>query len=72
MSRRQDSKVKKRTVTNAFSPRGRYFRKEPERREKVDRNAPCPCGSGKKYKNCCLHPKGFLAKIKRFFSKYEA
>ena len=18
------------------------------------RNAPCPCGSGKKYKNCCL------------------
>jgi hypothetical protein len=21
--------------------------------EKVDRNAPCPCGSGKKYKKCC-------------------
>ena len=21
--------------------------------EKVGRNAPCPCGSGKKYKNCC-------------------
>jgi len=21
---------------------------------KVNRNAPCPCGSGKKYKNCCL------------------
>jgi len=21
---------------------------------KVGRNAPCPCGSGKKYKNCCL------------------
>ncbi len=21
---------------------------------KVSRNAPCPCGSGKKYKNCCL------------------
>ena len=20
---------------------------------KVDRNDPCPCGSGKKYKNCC-------------------
>ncbi|MBU4486081.1 MAG: SEC-C domain-containing protein, partial [Candidatus Delongbacteria bacterium] len=20
---------------------------------KVDRNAPCPCGSGKKYKKCC-------------------
>jgi len=23
--------------------------------EKVGRNDPCPCGSGKKYKNCCLH-----------------
>ncbi len=21
---------------------------------KVNRNAPCPCGSGKKYKNCCM------------------
>ena len=21
--------------------------------EKIDRNAPCPCGSGKKYKKCC-------------------
>ena len=20
---------------------------------KIDRNAPCPCGSGKKYKKCC-------------------
>jgi preprotein translocase subunit SecA len=27
----------------------------PVRREmpKVGRNEPCPCGSGKKYKNCC-------------------
>lgn len=24
------------------------------RGERVGRNAPCPCGSGKKYKNCCL------------------
>ena len=23
-------------------------------RKKLSRNAPCPCGSGKKYKNCCL------------------
>ena len=28
--------------------------KTPTKTEtKVDRNAPCPCGSGKKYKNCC-------------------
>lgn len=26
-----------------------YVRKEP----KIGRNDPCPCGSGKKYKNCC-------------------
>ncbi len=23
-------------------------------RRKVGRNEPCPCGSGKKYKKCCL------------------
>ncbi|MGL5525072.1 MAG: SEC-C metal-binding domain-containing protein [Aeromonas veronii] len=22
---------------------------------KIGRNEPCPCGSGKKYKLCCLH-----------------
>ena len=22
---------------------------------KIGRNDPCPCGSGKKYKNCCLN-----------------
>ncbi|MEX2132225.1 MAG: UPF0149 family protein [Pseudohongiellaceae bacterium] len=29
----------------------------PRRRSdpKISRNAPCPCGSGKKYKQCCLH-----------------
>ncbi len=26
---------------------------EPARTAKVGRNAPCPCGSGKKYKRCC-------------------
>ena len=24
-------------------------------RRKVGRNDPCPCGSGKKYKKCCLN-----------------
>ncbi len=40
-----------------------YFKKQreqertPIRREtaKINRNAPCPCGSGKKYKKCCLN-----------------
>ncbi len=26
----------------------------PTASEKIGRNAPCPCGSGKKYKKCCL------------------
>ena len=27
-----------------------YFRDKP----KISRNAPCPCGSDKKYKKCCM------------------
>jgi len=26
-------------------------------KEKTDRNDPCPCGSGKKYKKCCYQQK---------------
>jgi preprotein translocase subunit SecA len=34
--------------------KGEKPKKQPVRRlEKVGRNDPCPCGSGKKYKNCC-------------------
>jgi len=28
-------------------------KKAPVKRVKIGRNEPCPCGSGKKYKNCC-------------------
>jgi uncharacterized protein YecA (UPF0149 family) len=31
-----------------------FLRPDP----KIGRNAPCPCGSGKKYKKCCLMVKG--------------
>ncbi len=27
--------------------------KKPVTKDKIGRNEPCPCGSGKKYKNCC-------------------
>ena len=30
---------------------------EPARRVKIGRNEPCPCGSGKKYKYCCMNKK---------------
>lgn len=28
---------------------------KPIESNKIARNSPCPCGSGKKYKKCCLH-----------------
>jgi preprotein translocase subunit SecA len=37
-------------------PRG-FFRpaaQSPEHKVKTGRNDPCPCGSGKKYKRCCI------------------
>ena len=27
--------------------------RQPEHQDKIGRNDPCPCGSGKKYKHCC-------------------
>lgn len=37
--------------------RGKYDRARPatpfDRRPPVGRNAPCPCGSGSKFKKCC-------------------
>lgn len=45
-------RVAKETTTNYESGAG--ARREPVRKEKkVGRNDLCPCGSGKKYKNCC-------------------
>ena len=30
------------------------IREEREKYRKIQRNDPCPCGSGKKYKQCCM------------------
>jgi hypothetical protein len=36
----------------------------PRRVLKVGRNDPCPCGSGEKYKNCCIKKgEAFLKKM---------
>jgi len=39
----------------AFSGGGEHQQKKPAKRssKKIGRNAPCPCGSGRKYKKCC-------------------
>ena len=36
------------------SSRPAWRASRPVRRLKIGRNAPCPCGSGKKYKKCCM------------------
>lgn len=42
--------VVKNKVTNDSD---KETKKQPKRVQKVGRNDPCPCGSGKKYKQCC-------------------
>jgi hypothetical protein len=31
---------------------------KPDTKQKVGRNDPCPCGSGKKFKHCCMNKQG--------------
>ena len=35
-------------------PRSEPLRRGPARAPRIGRNDPCPCGSGRKYKRCCL------------------
>ena len=39
---------------NGLSIMDRENKPQPIMSEKVGRNEPCPCGSGKKYKKCCI------------------
>ena len=41
--------------SSLFAQDGDVFTPQKRQKEKVGRNDPCPCGSGKKYKKCCLH-----------------
>ena len=40
-------------ITGEHGGDGTEVRKTPRKVEKIGRNDPCPCGSGKKYKKCC-------------------
>ena len=42
--------VSKKQITNESDDTAK---RTPKKSKKVGRNDPCPCGSGKKYKNCC-------------------
>ena len=37
--------------------------------EKVERNGPCPCGSGKKFKKCCMKKGDGAWKLKKLKAK---
>ena len=41
--------------------------REPIRAEKQDRNGPCPCGSGKKFKKCCDGEPSLWMRLKSLF-----
>lgn len=32
-------------------------------KKKIGRNDPCPCGSGRKYKNCCVSKAGSISPV---------
>lgn len=57
-----EQEEKKRTPkSNTQKEKKRTPINKPAQNHKIGRNAPCPCGSGKKYKHCCLNkPKGGL------------
>ena len=52
------TEIKREKVAKITSEGGagdKTVKRQPQvRKAKVGRNDPCPCGSGKKYKNCCL------------------
>ncbi len=53
--RRQERERELEMAKRASGDKGSDAERKPVRRseEKIGRNAPCPCGSGKKYKKCC-------------------
>ena len=53
---RKNEEVKRERVAKATSESvggDGTVKKQPRKVKKIGRNEPCPCGSGKKYKNCC-------------------
>ena len=52
----KNEEVKRQRVANATSESvggDGTVKKQPRKVKKIGRNEPCPCGSGKKYKQCC-------------------
>ena len=50
---RQNTERKQVIKGKAVEDPNKIKKKQPKRVQKVGRNDPCPCGSGRKYKQCC-------------------
>ena len=50
---RQNAERKEVAKGKAADDESKVAKKTPKKSEKVGRNDPCPCGSGRKYKQCC-------------------
>ncbi|MCD7893910.1 MAG: DUF1186 domain-containing protein [Erysipelotrichaceae bacterium] len=63
----EDPQIKKENKEKEFNidALGDYIEKEKQlpKIKKIGRNDPCPCGSGKKYKKCCMYKDADLNRI---------
>lgn len=50
---RQNAERKQVVKGEAVNDTNKTKKQQPKKSEKIGRNEPCPCGSGKKYKQCC-------------------
>ena len=50
---RQNAERKEVAKGKAADDESKTAKKSPKKVEKIGRNEPCPCGSGRKYKQCC-------------------
>ena len=50
----ENNSPKRPFIQNENTPQVKTVHQPIKVEKKVGRNQPCPCGSGKKYKNCCM------------------
>lgn len=55
---RLESEKKRRQRERQLIEEQPYKNDEPPPKTKIGRNDPCPCGSGKKFKKCCINKQG--------------
>ncbi|MFZ7133723.1 MAG: preprotein translocase subunit SecA [Eubacteriales bacterium] len=51
--KREPLKAKETNLSNISTNKDETVQKQVVKKDKIGRNDPCPCGSGKKYKKCC-------------------